>query len=307
MLKKYSYLTILVFVCVVSLAWISGCGGGGSNCGGDNDGVPTIIDDDEDLNTYWVARLGVSELNQLTGPDPGHSTLVQAFFTDFTDYMVQLADITYYSNSCFAYTSRPVEFGTKKKLGVNKVTFGGLVGGQLELTASGDPPTIAPQIYPGSAFLEDSITISVASDDGLTDFPSFADQIAAPEMPVVTQLGDKSNPDMGSGPSIDISIDRTEPLVVKWEAGAGDYIEVKIIPGSGSDTKHLKVRCITFDDGCLEIPAAAIQYLVPDLATNFQFMIERHNFVLHSIKDGDATKAAAKIDASSILEGTVLR
>ncbi|MBW1810826.1 MAG: hypothetical protein JRJ87_21725 [Deltaproteobacteria bacterium] len=307
MLKKYSYLIILVFVCVVSLAWISGCGGGDSNCGGDNDGVPTIIDDDEDLNTYWVARLGVSELNQLTGPEPGHSSLVQAFFSDFTDFMVQLADRDYYTNSCFAYTSRQVTSGTIETLGVNMVTFEGLVGGQLDLMASGDPPKIDPRLYPGSAFLEDSITISVASSDGLTDFPSFTELIAAPEMPVVTQLGDKINPDMGSGPSIGISIDRIEPLVVKWEAGAGDYIDVKIIPGSGSDTKHLKVRCVTYDDGCLEIPAAAIQYLVPDLATNFQFKIERHNFVLHSIKDGDATKAAALIDVSSILEGTVLR
>jgi hypothetical protein len=307
MLKKYSYLTILVFICVLSLTWICGCGGGGSNCGGNNDGVPTIIDDDDDLNTYWVARLGVSELNQLTGPDPGHSTLVQAFFSDFTDYMVQLADRNYYTNSCFAYTSRQVTTGTIETLGVNTVTFDGLVGGQLNLTASGDPPTISPRVYPGSAFQDASIGIAVASDDGLTDFPSFTEQIAAPEMPVVTQLGDRVDPDMGAGLSIDISIDRTEPLQVKWEPGSGDYIEVKIIPGSGSSTKHLKVRCITYDDGCLEIPADAIQYLVPDEATNFQFKIERHNFVLHSIKDGEATKAAALIDASSVLEGTVLR
>jgi hypothetical protein len=301
--RSWKLFWVLLPVCLLAL---SACGGE-SKCGEGNDGVPTIISEDEDLNTFWVARLGVGERNQLTGPDPGHNSLVQAFFSDFTDYRVQLADRKDFSEACFVYTSRQVTTGESVPLGVDKVTIGGLVGGDLEMLPSGDPPVIGTQVLPGRAFEADTITFEVESANGDSDFPAFTDSLATPDPIVLTQLGDRSDPDLGLGPSIGITIDRTEPLRVEWVPGNGDYFEFKIYPGSGSDTEYVKLRCLTYDDGCLSVPAEALVYLVPDLATNFQLKVERHNFALHSIKEGDQTKAAAILDVNSVLEGTVLR
>lgn len=296
-----------VAVAILAPVCLLGCGGAGSKCGGSHDGVPTIIDDDADLDTFWVARLGVGELDQLTGPDPGHTSLVQAFFNDFTNYRVQLADRQYFSDACFVYTSRQVTTGEPVALDVSQVTVGGLNGGELVLEPSGDPPKIGPELLDGRAFDADQVSFDVESAGGDTDFPAFSDELPAPDPVIITRLGDRDNPDLTQGPSINISIDRTEPLEVHWVPGNGDYFEFKIIPGSGSDTQYMKLRCITFDDGCLSVPADALVYLVPDKATNFQLKAERHNFVLHSIKDGDVTQAAALIDVSSVLEATVLR
>lgn len=283
------------------------CGGGGSNCGAGHDGVPTIIDDDADLNTFWVARLGVGELNQLTGPDPGHTSLVQAFFSDFTDYRVQVADRQNFSDACFVYTSLQVTTGDPIPLNVTQVTVGGLAGGDLVLEPAGDPPKISPELIDGRAFAGEAVSFTIESGAGATDFPAFSEELPAPDPVVITRLGDRENPDMSQGPSINISIDRIDPLEVRWKPGGGDYFEFKIVPGSGTDTKYVKLRCITYDDGCLSVPADALVYLVPDKATNFQLKAERHNFVLHPIKDGDLTQAAALIDVSSTLEATVLR
>ncbi len=307
MLSTIKKLLSVTAVVVLTPVYFAACGGGSSNCGGGHDGVPTIIDDDADLDTFWVARLGVGELDQITGPDPGHTSLVQAFFNDFTDYRVQIADRQYFSDACFVYTSRQVTTGDPIPLNVTKVTVGGLLGGDLDLVPEGDPPKINPELIDGRAFSGGQVSFSVESEDGATDFPAFTDELPAPAPVVITRLGDRDNPDMSQGPSINISIDRIDPLEVRWEPGGGDYFEFKIVPGSGSDTKHIKLRCITFDDGCLSVPADALVYLVPDKATNFQLKAERHNFVLHPIKQGDVTQAAALIDVSSTLEATVLR
>ena len=166
---------------------------------------------------------------------------------------------------------------------------------------------IPPEVLPGRAFAAESISIEVESPSGDTDFPAFTDSIPAPEFPVLTRIGDLKDPDLAAAPSVGIDEYRADSLRVEWEAGDGDYFEFLIIPGAGSETRHMKLRCITFDDGCLEVPVEALRHLALDLATNFQLKVERHNFVLHSVKDGDATRAAALIDASSALEGTVLR
>jgi len=300
------------FIAALSLSMcfvlINACGSGqGGNCGEGNDGVPSIIDEDADLDTFRVARLGVGELNQLRGPDEGHSSLVQAFFNDFSEYQVQLADRLYFSDACWVYTSRQVTTGEPLPLAVDGVAVGGLVNGDLNLVPEGDPPTISPEILEGRAFTDQDVTFDVTSGEGDGEFPSFTAQLPAPDPVVLTRLGDRPDPDLGAGPSVNISVDRVDPLLVKWQPGNGDYFEFKLVPGSGSDTKHAKLRCITYDDGCLSVPAEAIVYLVVDKATNFQLKAERHNFELVSIKEEGQTKAAALIDVSSTLEGTVLR
>lgn len=276
-------------------------------CGEGADGTPEIIDDETEMDTYWVSSVGISELHQYTGPDPRHNTLIFAFFEDFTNYRVQLADRVPFSEACFVYTSRQVTTGEHYPLSIDYVTIGGLAGGDVVLMPDAGTGRVPPEILNGRAFQDQSVTIDVVSADGAGDFPSFSDTVGAPAAPVVTRLGDIDFPDLSSVPSIGITTTRTEPLTVEWETGGGDYIEIKLIPGSGSDTSWQSMRCITYDDGCIEVPASAMNNIALDAATNFQFRFERHNFVLHEIKEGSITKALSVINASSTVEGTVLR
>ncbi len=307
MLPTIQKLLAVAAIFVFTPVCFTACGGGGSNCGDGHDGVPNNIDEDIPPDVFWYARLGVGELNQLTGPDPGHTSLVQAFFRDFTNYRVQDADRLPFSEACFVYTSLQVTTGEPIDLDVTRVTVGGLSGGDLVLEPEGDPPKISTQLIDGRAFAGGPVSFSVESGDGATDFPAFTDELPAPDPVVITRLGDREHPDLSQGPSVNISIDRIDPLEVRWKPGNGDYFEFKIVPGSGTDTKYVKLRCITYDDGCLSVPADALVYLVPDEATNFQLKAERHNSVFHSVMDGDVTKAVVKIDVSSTIEATVLR
>jgi hypothetical protein len=286
--------------------FISACGDdGGGNCGEGHDGVPSIIDEDEDYDTYYVASIGVYEWNQLAGASEGHTTTAKAFFEDFTNYRVQVAERLFFSEACFIYTSRQVTTGEHVPMGVDQVTIGGLSGGDLVMTP--DPDRIAPEILPERAFAGDTVTFDVTSPGGALDFPAFSDELAVPDQMAIKRLGPHKDPDLANGVSLDITLERTEPLQVEWEAGNGDYIEVKLIPGSGSATAWQKLRCITYDDGCLEIPSPAINHLALDEATNFEIKVERHNQKMHVIKDGDVTRAIALLDSSSWLGGVVGR
>jgi len=284
--------------------FVPACGDdGGGACGEGNDGVPAIVDEDEDYDTYYVASVGVYEWNQLTGADVGHTTTAKAFFEDFTNYQVQVAERLFFSEACFIYTSRQVTTGEHVPMGVTEVTIGGLEGGDLVMTP--DPDRIPPEILSGRAFTGDNVTIDVTSPGGALDFPAFSEELKAPDQVVIKRLGPHKDPDLAAGLSLDITVERTESLRVEWEAGNGDYFEFKLIPGSGSSTAWQKLRCITYDDGCLEVPAAALNHLALDEATNFDIKVERHMQKLHVIKDGDVTQAIALLDASSWLGGLV--
>jgi len=295
-----------IFLAAALALAIASCGSS-SPCGEENDGVPNIIDDETDLDTFVVGRLGVGELNQITGTDPGHSTLIQAFFNDFSNYQVILADRVEFPPACMVYTSRPESSGEPIPLQVTRVVIEGLQGGPLNMEPAGDPPKIATQVITGRAFTASGVVFKVESTDGANYFPPLQAELPPPEAPVLTQLGEFTNPDLTKGLKLGITADRTDPLQVKWQPGNGNYIEVKLIPGRGSETPWAKLRCITFDDGCLHIPAEAVAFMVQDKASDFQFKIERHNFLLHSVREGDKVKAAALIDVNSALEATVLR
>ena len=106
---------------------------------------------------------------------------------------------------------------------------------------------------------------------------------------------------------INVVDERTAPFWVRWTPGDGDYMVFKLSPGDGSDTPWGALRCITFDDGCLEVPGAALGQLALDKATNFRLRLERHQVVSWSEEVDGLTKAAAIVDVSAVLEGTVGR
>jgi hypothetical protein len=307
MKTKHSVIAMWCWTLGASCLLALGCGGSEPICGPEHDLVPDIIEDDEDLNTFWVASLAVDEL-KIVGAGAEHTTLIQAHFNDFSEYMVQLAERLEFQDypACYVYTSRPVTSGDPIPLGIEQVTFRGLVGGDLIL-APDEFDHIPTELLARRGFDAATIGIEVASAEGPADFPALTAEIAAPQMPILLSIGDVAPVDLALAPQIGISSSRIEPLEVHWEPSGAEYVEIKILPGAGSATPYAKLRCITFDDGCLEIPAAALSHLALDEATNFQFRIEHHFFVLHAIKQGDQTKAAALIDTSAALEGTVLR
>jgi hypothetical protein len=301
-MKTTSILAWWAAVCLGAAA----CGGSATPiCGAGYDGVPNIIPDEAQLDTFWVGRLGVDEL-QVLGAGADHDTLVQAHFNDFTDYRVQLAPSLPFGESCIVYTGQPVPTGTIGRLEVTSVTLQGLAGGDLvmEPDAYG---RLAPVTLPGRAFVAPRVDIAVASGAGPEDFPAFSASLPAPVAPVVRRLGDLSPVDLASAPSLGISSQQGYDVELEWEPGGGDYVEVLLVPGAGSSTPYGKLRCITFDDGCLAIPYSALNHLALDAATNFRLRIERHQFRLHSERDGDQVRAAALVDLSSSLEAVVLR
>lgn len=295
---------VLLTLAVAALA--AGCGNGKSFCGPDNDLVPNLIPNEDDLNTFWVGSLVVDEVKKV-GAGAEHNTLIAANFFDFTDYRVQLADridlLDY--PACTVYTSRQVTTGEPVALGLTRVTFGGLAGGDVVLEPD-EFDHLPSELLPQRGFAGGQISISVESVNGEADFPAFDDELASAPQPEQLAI-DKQAVDLASGPSLGITSNRIDDMRIEWQPAGSDWVEVKIIPGSGSETPWGKLRCITFDDGCLDIPAELVVYLSSDTASNFDFRIEHHNFRLHSIKEGGQTKAAATIDASSALAGTVTR
>jgi hypothetical protein len=193
-------------------------------------------------------------------------------------------------------------------LGLEQVVFSGLSGG--DVTLQPDPlheNAIPTKLLDQRGFLAANVSIQVASANGERDFPSFSDQVRTPSFPKLNQAGDAVVSDLSSGPSLGITINRGQPFPVEWESGAGDYVEIKLIPGTGTSSEWVKLRCITFDDGCLEIPFEAITYLAQDTCTNFKLRLERHNLQVHRVTEGDQLKGVAVIDVSAELEGVVKR
>jgi hypothetical protein len=159
----------------------------------------------------------------------------------------------------------------------------------------------------GRAFSEGELSVNVASGTGATDFPAFQEEIAVPDAPQLTRLDTYKNPDLAQPLSLGILVEREDPLVVKWKPGDGQRIEVIMIPGAGSSTQYQKLRCITFDDGCLEIPSLAISNMALDDATNFRLLVERHNTVPILFEDGGVITSVAVIDICSLVDGVVGR
>jgi hypothetical protein len=345
-------------------------------CGTGQDGVPPLGVDSE-LNTYWIASVGISE-NETVGTNASHATVLMANFSDFSHYQVEVAQRFTFSEACFVYSSRPVVLsrcqpslacgegspcldgyvcldghclesrvpcsksedcpehqiceveeglcasarcgdgigcagdftcvkGEAMSLHVDRVTFQGLAGGNRELVPNEGENDLPPMILDGRAFLDPNVNIEIVAEQGERQFPAFSDSLAAPAAPKLRAIGQLESPDLSAGPSIGINAYRDEPLRVEWVPAGGDVIEIKLIPGSGTKTDYMKLRCITFDDGCLEIPAEAIHYLALDECTNFRFRLERHNMKIREVKEGEELKAAAVLDLSSELEATVLR
>jgi hypothetical protein len=192
-------------------------------------------------------------------------------------------------------------------LTVEKVTFGGLQG--ADVTLEPDPVTheFPTQVVVGRTFGEGKLSIDVFSGTGAADFPAFQEEIAVPDAPELTRFDNHKSPDLAAGLTIEVTVERENPLVVEWVPGHGQRIEVTMIPGAGSSTQYQKLRCITYDDGCLEIPRLAINNLALDDATNFRLQVERHNTVPVLFKDGGVVTAVAVIDVCSQVEGVVGR
>ncbi|MBN2498577.1 MAG: hypothetical protein JXR96_28560 [Deltaproteobacteria bacterium] len=290
-------------LCALASCCAAACGSSTPTCGEGYDNVPSLISEEE-LNTYLVSSIGIDEL---AVDDGEHNTLVQAHFSDFSDYSVILAprmDFRDYP-ACYVITGKPEISGAPIPMHVDSVAFTGLT--EEVLLLPDENGNLPPELLPVRGFAAEQIGIEVSSGSEDGDFPAFEDFVAAPAMPVLEAVDGRSYEALREDCAIGIAIDRVEPLRVEWEPAEGDYVEFKIIPNSGASTDYMKLRCITFDDGCLEVPPGALGNLALDAATNFRLRLERHRFTLHSIKSGDEVEAAALIDASASMETLVTR
>ena len=293
----------MFFGWLLSLA-LFGCASSSSPCGSDvGEG---ILDDESDLGTFWIGRIAVKELDQRSGPEIGHSTAVAASFTDFSGFTLLLPERTYFSKACFVYMTRLETEGTKQTLAVSEVAFRGLVEPGFSLLPEGNG-SFKTKVPDGRIFAQDELEVEVQPGPGESAFPALTGKLRAPDLPQLTRLGEVPDPDLRAPSSIGITADRPEDLKVQWKPGAGDYMDFVLIPGNGSLTKFMKLRCITPDDGCLSVPAAALQYLAQDKAQDFQLKLTRSQVLLHYAEQGGVRQAAAFISAEAAIEGTVLR
>jgi len=191
-------------------------------------------------------------------------------------------------------------------LHVDSVTFGGMAGDDEVLEPDAND-LLSSGYWDGFAFEEAAVGVTVASGTGTRDFPGFSVEVPAPTMPRVTRFGGIDNPRLEESPQIGLSMERTEPLWVKWEAGDGDFIVITLTPGTGSQTAYGKLVCATEDDGCLRIPSSALLQLALDRAVNFKFRIGRYNRTVWWLEEGEEILAAADIEASAVLEAVVGR
>ena len=292
-------------VWLLLFSMIEGCSNNSSSpCKNHREGKPALFQEDATFDTYRIGLIKVLEVDNV-GTDPLHDTAVHADFTDNIDYTVQLAPREDYSSSCFIYTGLRVDSGTQQTLYANSVTINGLQTDNLTLTKNGNG-TFSPEFLDGRAYTNSPVSFIVESDNGDSDFPSFTDQVAPLDFPILTRVGDLKSLDLSSSPSLGISVDRLDPLSIQWESSDATYVEFILSPGAGTETKWIYLRCIAFDDGCLEVPAEALNYLAPDKCTNFNFTFARHNFKYQQV-GADNKKAVVLIDSSSALKAIVFR
>jgi len=151
------------------------------------------------------------------------------------------------------------------------------------------------------------VTVTVATEGGERDFPSFSAVVRAPAMPVITHFSGIDDPVMEESPPIGLAVDRTTPLDIAWEAGDGDFMTMVLSPGTGSETPYGKLVCTTEDDGCLRVPSAALGHLALDRAVNFKMRLTRHNRTVWTLEEDGEVLAAADVEASATLEAVVAR
>lgn len=277
---------------------------GGRPCGEGHDGVPAKYNPADVSQVLRIGNLVINEEKRV-GVAPSHDTLVSASFADFTGVTVQDGSTEKLSEACVIYLSKSVREGTATQLKVTKVSVAGL--SEPVLLTPDVNNKINPQSLPGRALTTAAVNIKVDSDTNANDFPAFAMSLDSPEIPVLTRVGDLPSPDLSSSPSLGIRSDREKPLVLEWKPGNGHYVEIVILPGTGTSSAWAKVRCITHDDGCFEIPAQGLRSLSQDTATNFEFSFMRHlSDVVTFLVDGRA-KAVANAKVSSVLRATVVR
>jgi hypothetical protein len=188
-------------------------------------------------------------------------------------------------------------------LNVHQVSISGLK--EAVKLVPGPTGIIPTTLLDKRGFSSDRITVDVSSGEDPDDFPAFSEQITVPAQPLLTRLGDHEPADLSKNLKIGIALTRAEPLVVEWEPAGSDFVEIIIKPNDGRST-DFKLRCVTYDDGCLEIPIEAVAQLSYDEAVNFRFRIEHHYYKLLEIREGNQLKAIVQTDVDSVLEGIVL-
>ncbi|NOZ86991.1 MAG: hypothetical protein GXP49_12155 [Deltaproteobacteria bacterium] len=199
---------------------------------------------------------------------------------------------------------------TKSKsfpLEVNSVSFKGLKGGEVKLEPK-ENGNIEPRLINELAFQDgNKIEIQVDSSEGQWSYPAFSMEMDVPEDVVMTRFDKITNPVLEESPSLNLAVDREDPLWISWVPGNGDYMVFTLTPKAGTETPYGKLRCVTFDDGCLRVPAEALDHLALDKATNFKMKLDRHLNRIWSKKTGGTTDAAALVDLSFSLEAVVGR
>ncbi len=162
---------------------------------------------------------------------------------------------------CIGIVSRP-QNASPTGVAIDRLVVAGTARGEVDVPAVGSPGLyldIGTGLLDGASQLSATVTSS-------GDFAPFSASLD-PADPVVVE----SPPSDGTG-----LVERAG-MRVRWNAGNGDAVVIRITPerAMGGVDSGGQIICQVIDDGCFDVPAAATTFLLSSNTEDYTFLLGR--------------------------------
>jgi len=231
-----------------------------------NDSPPPVIElpDDLDQDAPLLADLTVEEWVVSTpGSGEDEGAMLTAHFADFSDYDDELVDAIPFGEACVGIAGQHVINERPTMLTVDRVVFEGIPGGDepLEMNDAGlfAPRIVSHQLFSASG--GEVVIGRISSSPGEESFPKFRIEGTVPRII--------------EGATALVSTARD--LELEWEPADSSFFEILVT--TRSEDPNLppnRLRCLTVDDGCAVIEAAALEWVLSGGAESVTLRLERH-------------------------------
>ena len=212
------------------------------------------------------------------------STIIQANFVNTSNFDIN-TDVMPFGDDCVGMLGRPTTTGETVPLTVESILIDSKSSGEYAIEEDEQG-----RYFIGLAddfFSEaggERITATITSQNGDENFPPFAESILAPA-PLV---------------NVTAAVTSSGSLKTEWPEGDSTYIEIVLRTIDANDEAgENRIRCFYLkDDGCIDIPAAAIDWLNMEGAERLKVRMERHTLKIAN----PAENAIVEIDAMRSIE-----
>ena len=252
--------TIFALILVATVACEESIGSGDGGLGDGGSDTCQARSGTQDVFAEGViqrANLNAREV-EIFSPDgnSNKNSLITLSFEDTTPGFVdsRIRNGIGFSNICVGFTGRPVvvcrdadnQDCDPLPLGADDITVSGLAGDDVDLTIDG-PGRYQSNGTTVPLFGTEDVQLSVSSAGGDDTFPDYTQAIPSPLGLIV------------SIPQPNSTYTVAEDLVVTWNRGNGDYVEVEL---RSEASVSARVLCVVEDSGCIAVPFLAVSWLV---------------------------------------------